>query len=126
MERASAKLATAFQVVFDTTSELVDTDTGEVTGPKVESFEAMWERIEAVVPRHELAAAIAALFELTPPLDSDADEAWRSMLVSRFGTVRHLPTDPGSTRGCGCQLPRMVQHMTDIHKTPNERIAQLE
>nr|WP_202528199.1 Tn3 family transposase [Streptomyces sp. SID5770] len=88
VERASAKLATAFQVVFDATSELVDTDTGEVTGPAVESFEAMWERIEAVVPRHELAAAIAALFELTPPLDSDADEAWRSMLVSRFGTVR--------------------------------------
>ena len=48
----------------------------------------MWERIEAVVPRHELAAAIAALFELTPPLDSDADEAWRSMLVTRFPTVR--------------------------------------
>lgn len=88
VERASAKLATAFQVVFDTTSELVDTDTGEVTGPAVESFEAMWERIEAVVPRHELAAALAAVFELTPPLDSDADEAWRSMLVSRFGTVR--------------------------------------
>ncbi|MFI9824565.1 Tn3 family transposase [Streptomyces sp. NPDC052013] len=88
VERASAKLATAFQVVFDITSEVVDTDTGEVTGPAVGSFEAMWERIEAVVPRHELAAAIAALFELTPPLDSDADEAWRSMLVSRFGTVR--------------------------------------
>lgn len=88
VERASAKLATAFQVVFDTTAEQVDTDTGEVSGPKVESFEAMWEQIEAVVPRHELAAAIAALFELTPPLDSDADEAWRSMLVTRFGTVR--------------------------------------
>ncbi|MFH8642302.1 Tn3 family transposase [Streptomyces goshikiensis] len=88
VERASAKLATAFQVVFETTSELVDTDTGEVSGPAVASFEAMWERIEAVVPRRELAAAIAALFELTPPLDSDADEAWRSMLVTRFGTVR--------------------------------------
>ncbi|MFF3159499.1 Tn3 family transposase [Streptomyces sp. NPDC057910] len=88
VERASAKLATAFQVVFDTTSEQVDTDTGEVSGPKVASFEAMWEQIEAVVPRRELAAAIAALFELTPPLDSDADEAWRAMLVTRFGTVR--------------------------------------
>ncbi|MDX6240969.1 MAG: hypothetical protein QOG10_5793 [Kribbellaceae bacterium] len=75
VERASAKLATAFQVVFNTTSEHVDTDTGEIAPPEVESFEAMWERIEAVVPRHELAAAIAALFELTPPLDSDADEA---------------------------------------------------
>ena len=48
----------------------------------------MWEQIEAVVPREELAAAIAALFELAPPLDSDADEAWRAMLVTRFATVR--------------------------------------
>ncbi|MFE2195523.1 Tn3 family transposase [Streptomyces olivaceus] len=86
VERASAKLATAFQVVFDTTSEQVDT--GEIAPPKVESLEAMWAAIEQVVPRHELAAAIAALFELTPPLDSDADEAWRAMLVNRFGTVR--------------------------------------
>ncbi|GGT49375.1 Tn3 family transposase [Streptomyces atratus] len=88
VERASAKLATAFQVVFDTTSEQVDTDTGEIAPPKVESLEGMWAAIEQVVPRHELAAAIAALFELTPPLDSDADEAWRAMLVNRFGTVR--------------------------------------
>ncbi|GEB48648.1 MULTISPECIES: Tn3 family transposase [Streptomyces] len=88
VERASAKLATAFQVVLETTSEQVDVGTGEVTGPKVETVAAMWEQIEAVVPREELAAAIAALFELTPPLDSDADEAWRAMLVSRFGTVR--------------------------------------
>jgi hypothetical protein len=41
VERASVKLATAFQVVFDTTSEQVDTDTGEVSPPEVESFEAM-------------------------------------------------------------------------------------
>ncbi|MCX4906456.1 hypothetical protein OHA11_19360 [Streptomyces sp. NBC_00878] len=82
VERAGAKLATAFQVVFDTTSEQVDTDTGEVSPPKVETLTAMWDRIEAVVPRHELAAAIAAL------LDSDADEAWRAMLVNGFGTVR--------------------------------------
>ncbi|MFJ9775391.1 Tn3 family transposase [Kitasatospora sp. NPDC101157] len=88
VERAGAKLATAFQVVFDTTAEQVDTDTGEITPPKVDTLEAMWEQIEAVIPREELAAAIAALFELTPPLDSDADEAWRAMLVTRFGTVR--------------------------------------
>lgn len=88
VERASAKLAAAFQIVFDTTSEQVDTDTGEISPPEVETLEAMWERIEQVVPRHELAAAIAALFELTPPLDSDVDEAWRAQLVTRFGTVR--------------------------------------
>lgn len=46
----------------------------------VESLEAMWAAIEQVVPRNEPAAAIAAVFELTLPLDSDADEAWRSML----------------------------------------------
>ncbi|MCX4970853.1 hypothetical protein OHA98_40140 [Streptomyces sp. NBC_00654] len=88
VERAGAKLATAFQVVFDTTSEQVDIDTGEINPPKVETLTAMWEQIEAVVPRNELAAAIAALFELTPPLDSDADQAWRAMLATRFGTVR--------------------------------------
>lgn len=49
---------------------------------------AMWEEIDAVVTRDELAAAIAAMFELTPPLDSDADEAWRRVLVTRFATVR--------------------------------------
>ncbi|MFF4505284.1 Tn3 family transposase [Streptomyces sp. NPDC001401] len=88
VERASAKLAAAFQIVFDITNEQVDTDTGEISPPEVETLEAMWARIEQVVPRHELAAAIAALFELTPPLDSDADEAWRAQLVTRFGTVR--------------------------------------
>lgn len=41
-----------------------------------------------MVPREELAAATAALFELTPPIDSDANEAWRTMLVTRFPTVR--------------------------------------
>ncbi|MGI5490004.1 hypothetical protein [Microtetraspora malaysiensis] len=35
VERAGAKLAVALQVVFDTTAEQVDTDTGEVTEPKV-------------------------------------------------------------------------------------------
>jgi hypothetical protein len=65
--------------MFDTTSEQVDTDTGEVTPPKVATLEAMREQVEAVIPRQEPAAAIAALFELTPPLDSDADEGWRAM-----------------------------------------------
>lgn len=50
VERASAKLAADFQIVFDTTSEQVDTDTGEVTPPEVETLDAMWERIEQVVP----------------------------------------------------------------------------
>ncbi|BDM67175.1 hypothetical protein HEK616_06620 [Streptomyces nigrescens] len=44
MERASAKLAAAFQVVFDTTSEQVDTDTGKVTPPEVENCRAACAR----------------------------------------------------------------------------------
>ncbi|MEH0564456.1 DUF4158 domain-containing protein [Streptomyces silvae] len=88
MERAGIRLATAFRVVFDTTSEQVDTESGEISPPEVATLTAMWERIEEVVPREELAAAIAALFELAPPIDSDADEAWRTMLVTRFPTVR--------------------------------------
>jgi hypothetical protein len=87
VERAGAKLAAALQVVLEETAEQVDTSTGEITGPKVATLAAMWEAIEAVVPRKELAAA-AAMVELAPPLDSDADEAWRRMLVSRFSTVR--------------------------------------
>ncbi len=41
VERAGIRLATAFKVVFDTTSEQVDTDTGEVTGPEVATLEAI-------------------------------------------------------------------------------------
>jgi TnpA family transposase len=88
VERASAKLAAAMQVLLETTTEQVDTGTGEVFPPAADTVEAMWERIEAVVPRRELAAAIAAITELAPPLDSDADEAWRAQLVTRFPTVR--------------------------------------
>ncbi|MBG6089617.1 TnpA family transposase [Actinomadura viridis] len=88
VERASAKLAAAVQVLIETTSEQIDTSTGEVFPPAASLVEAVWERIEAVVPRRELAAAIAAIGELTPPLDSDADQAWRAQLVTRFATVR--------------------------------------
>ncbi len=95
VERASAKLAAAFQIVFNTTSEQVDTDTGEISPPEVETLEAMWERIEQVVPRHELAAAIAALFR--------ADAAARlgrrrGMAVPAGHSVRHravVPEAPG-------------------------------
>ncbi|MGW4229459.1 hypothetical protein ACWEF9_09270 [Streptomyces sp. NPDC004980] len=61
MERAGIRLATAFRVMFDTTSEQVDTESGEISPPEVATLTAMWERIEEVVSREELAAAIAAL-----------------------------------------------------------------
>ncbi|WNI19679.1 Tn3 family transposase [Streptomyces sp. ITFR-21] len=88
VERAGAKLAAAFIVVFEETAEQVDTATGEISPPAVATVAGMWERIELVVPRRELEAALAAMFELAPPLDSDACEAWRRQLVGRFGMVR--------------------------------------
>ncbi|WP_207944388.1 hypothetical protein [Actinomadura rubrisoli] len=61
---------------------------GNCLPPLADSMEAVWQRIEAVVPRREPAAALAAIGEPAPPLDSDADEAWRVQLVTRFPTVR--------------------------------------
>lgn len=49
VERASAKPATAFQIVFDTTSEQVDTDTGEITPPEAEALDAMWRLQEVLL-----------------------------------------------------------------------------
>ncbi|MFF4779182.1 hypothetical protein ACFY05_40830 [Microtetraspora fusca] len=94
IERASAKLAAAMQALIDATSDQVDYETGEIVAPPAAaSVEAVWEHIEAVVPRRDLAAAIAAVAELAPPLDSDAEEAWRAQVVTRFATVRpFLPT----------------------------------
>jgi len=49
---------------------------------------AVWERIKAVVARRELSAALAAITELAPAPDSDADEDRRALLVTRYATVR--------------------------------------
>jgi len=88
VERASAALAEAVRVLIKATVDQIDADTGEVVALGLTSVDEVWARIEAVVPRRELASAVAAIAELTPPADSDADEAWRAMLVSRFATVR--------------------------------------
>ncbi|RCV55893.1 hypothetical protein [Marinitenerispora sediminis] len=47
-----------------------------------------WERIERIVPRGELAAALRALEKMLSDPDSDEDEEWRAELVNRFGGVR--------------------------------------
>jgi hypothetical protein len=88
VERASVKLAAAVAVLLEVTAEQVDAATGQVHAPAAASMAAVWERIEAVVPRRELSAALAAITELAPAPDSDADEAWRALLVTRYATVR--------------------------------------
>ncbi|QBR04581.1 hypothetical protein D7Y56_00640 (plasmid) [Streptomyces sp. S501] len=86
VERAGAKLAAALRVVLEETAEQVDTSTGEVPAPRVAGLAAMWA-IEAVVPRGELAVAVAVMVELAPPLDSDADEA----CDGRWSVARNCP-----------------------------------
>lgn len=84
LARASAKLAAAVEVLLEATS------TGETVG-----IEELWAMIEAVVPRAELQAAIAAVTEMVPPADPDDDGEMRAGLASRIvwsaGSSRPLP-----------------------------------
>lgn len=75
--RASAKLAAAIRVLFDAGDASTELSVGEV-----------WAEIERLVPRSELAAALAAVLALAPPDDAEADNAWRAELVKRFPSVR--------------------------------------
>jgi len=51
----------------------------------------VWNQIEAVVSRSELAAAMMAIEELTPAADSDDNEAWRAELTKRYAVVWAVP-----------------------------------
>ena len=75
LARASAKLATAVEVLLDATA-----DGGEL------GLSEVWELIDAVVSRGELRAAVAAITELVPP-DSDDDGVQRAQLATRIATV---------------------------------------
>ena len=75
LARASAKLATAVEVLLDATA-----DGGEL------GLSEVWELIDAVVSRGELRAAVAAITELVPP-DTDDDGVQRAQLATRIATV---------------------------------------
>ena len=74
---ASAKLAAVIQVLMDASGSAAEL-----------SLADLWARIELVVPRLEVAGALAAVSELAPPPDEEADEVWREELVTRYATVR--------------------------------------
>ncbi|MBJ7611391.1 MAG: DUF4158 domain-containing protein [Candidatus Dormibacteraeota bacterium] len=76
LARASAKLAAAVEVLLEAT-------------PRAEevALDDLWELIEAVVPRAELLAAIAAVTEMVPPDDPDNDGEMRAGLASRIAMV---------------------------------------
>ncbi|MCA1702403.1 MAG: hypothetical protein LC808_03700 [Actinobacteria bacterium] len=76
LARASAKLAAAVEVLFEATSQ------GEAVG-----FADLWDLIEAVVPRTELQAAIAAVTEIVPPADPDDDGDMRARVARRIVMV---------------------------------------
>jgi hypothetical protein len=83
---ASAKLAAAIQILLEAGAQAEDVSLAEV-----------WREIERVVPRGEVAAALAAVLELAPPPDEEADEAWRAELLKRHQTIR--PFLPVLSRG---------------------------
>ncbi|MFE6912283.1 hypothetical protein [Streptomyces erythrochromogenes] len=91
VKRAGARFPAALQVMLDNTAEQVDTDTGEGTEPKVATLAAMWEEIEAVVPRDRLAAV--AMVEQVLPLASDE---------TRRGGGCWSPGSPRCGRSCSC------------------------
>ncbi len=76
LARASAKLAAAVAVLLDATSR------DEAIG-----LDDLWALIEAVVPRAELQAAIAAVAEMVPPADPDNDGDMRTGLARRIVVV---------------------------------------
>ena len=63
---------------------LLDAEDGAV------SLAAVWEAIDAVVPRSDLRAAVANIGELAPPPDADLGGEWRAGLVERYAVVRRF------------------------------------
>ena len=76
LARASSKLAAAVEILLNATSAAETVRTEE-----------LWARIEAVVPRSELQAAIAAVAEIVPPTDPDNDGEMRAGLARRILVV---------------------------------------
>ena len=63
---------------------LLDSEDGAVT------LTAIWEAIDAVVPRSDLRAAVANIGALAPPPDADLGGEWRAGLVERYAVVRRF------------------------------------
>lgn len=66
---------------------LIGTPPATATGEATSVLDA-WTAIEQVVPRGQLAEAVATIVEFVPDGDGDEDAGWRSELVARYGTVR--------------------------------------
>ena len=80
LRRAAKKVAAAVDVLMGTPSA---TEDGELV-----SVADIWSAIEQVVPRDQLADALATIAAFVPEDDGDGDAEWRAELVARYGTVR--------------------------------------
>ena len=80
LRKAAKKVAAAVDVLMSTPPA---TEAGEVV-----SVLDAWSAIEAVVPREQLAAALATIAAVVPDGDGDDAAEWRAELVARYGTVR--------------------------------------
>jgi len=75
--RDAARCAAAVAVLLDSEDGVV-------------SLSAIWEAIDAVVPRSDLRAAVANIGALAPPPDADLGGEWRAGLVERYAVVRRF------------------------------------
>lgn len=105
---AAARMAAAWTIVMGTP---------EGEGDKVTTVPEVMSAVEQVVSREQLAAAVATVAELLPPMlaaEDDGDLEWRVELVERYATVRPFtellasvvpwgapPLAPRSWRRCG-------------------------
>ncbi|MGH9011390.1 MAG: Tn3 family transposase [Acidimicrobiia bacterium] len=84
VSRDAATCAAALRVLFKASA---DTDA---------TIDDVWEAIEQVVSRSELAAAVEHIAEVAPPADVDPGGEWRAGLLDRYRMVRRfvpqLPT----------------------------------
>jgi len=78
LQQASSTLAAAVRTL------LAVVDDGEAPV----GLAAVWSRLQAEVPRDQLAAAVATVEELAPDDDGDRDAGARAELVNRYATVR--------------------------------------
>ncbi|SOD67393.1 Phage integrase family protein [Streptomyces zhaozhouensis] len=80
LRRAAKKVAAAVDVLMTTPPA---TESGEMV-----SVVDAWSAIERVVPREQLAAALATIAAVVPEEGGDDEAEWRAELVARYGTVR--------------------------------------
>jgi hypothetical protein len=93
LARASATLAATAQVLLDLVGEADEDDDGEPDRGQ------LWEKLNGLISRDGLAAAVAVIAELVPDSGDDVDRGRRVELVQRYATVLDCSDAAGHRRG---------------------------